>query len=506
MQEIIIEKPKDWPCNNREIWIENVYNALNEFIRNPNYKTKEILMSLCIHNNINEFSSRGQVRNCLYEVAMYNSLYELSHMINYHSVKIFIYRCLYDIIVINKCTSMALERNNNPIEGYNNLLPSLQLFYIVYYNVRQYKERNFVDELINVVNELQKNPQNNFENIFYAFLMLIYDISFNRAKNVLPIFDWNKVEIKKVLSKLIEMANKLNIDPLKRPFKGVFKLLLVNLILRSRDEGGRYLYKCVSDDTSNSSFQNNEIWMKDIKSLNDKREEIAISSLFVKKDWIKYDWAKSVKLKSKNTCFVTCFSNTLPSVRMQKEYGNNIYGYKTERIADVLSPIYINEKGTPFFSYVASFDVIYEQQKLKDELNYLCGIIDLFKITSQQKQELYNEFLQYWLLSYKDKKWSREKEKRFQLFLFPNDYHYIDYKIEKEYLKLKSTMFLYPDFILDNINYEKIKTNILEKTNAIAANDCFVCNNCLQVSYDNAWSEDNVCDICGSKEFIKIKR
>ena len=67
-------------------------------------------------------------------------------------------------------------------------------------------------------------------------------------------------------------------------------------------------------------------------------------------------------------------------------------------------------------------------------------------------------------------------------------------------------MFLYPDFILDNINYEKIKTNILEKTNAIAANDCFVCNNCLQVSYDNAWSEDNVCDICGSKEFIKIKR
>lgn len=496
MADKYVEKPKDWPANNQEIAIQRVLDALNSFIENPSYEKKEVLSSLCIQNDINEFNSVGLFRTTEYEMAMYNEIYLKATSIGFHDIKIFIYRCLYEVVVSNKMVNMMTGLNNDYLEMANYLFPALKLFYFAYFNMRQFKRGWFVDELLNVIDLWL--PHNKVDVVLNTFLNFIHDISYNKSKRVFPIFNFNRREIKKIYSKIVELANKGNINPLKRPFKGVFKLSLVNMILNSRNTNSEYLYKCVSDKTAEASLLNQEVWMSEIKKLNDKREEKAIANLFVNKQWLKHDWSKKAFLKPKNTCFVSCFSMNKPSKRMKKDYGKNVYGFKSERIAATLSPVWLNGK-LPFVSYVVAFDVIYERKILENELNYLCDIINEFNISDKEKNELYNEFLQYWLLSYKDKKWSHEKEKRFQLFIYPEDYKYLDFVIDKGFLKLKSTLFLYPDFILTNINYETIKENLLIKTKALAKNDYLFCETCLQVSYDYAYKDDIICNICGNK-------
>lgn len=499
----MVEKPKDWPANDREFAIERVSDVLNSFIESPNYETKELLSSLCIQNDLNEFSSRGLFRFTEYEIAMYNEIYLNATSIGFHDIKIFLYRCLYDVVVGHKMVNMMMRQENDYLAEIKYLFPELQLFYYSYFNMRQYKNGWFVDELINVVDIwLRVNDVNEVLRIFLSF---INDISYNKSKKVFPILNFSRSEIKKIYKKIIEISNKAKINPLERPFKGVFKLSLINLILNSRNTNSEYLYKCVSDNTAKASLKNQEVWMSEIKKLNDKREEKAISSLFQNKQWIKYDWAKKVSLKPRTTCFVTCFSKKKPSKRMKKDYGNNVYGFKSERMAGTLSPIWLNKK-YPCFSYVVAFDVIYERKVLEQELNYLCDIINNFDISNNDKNKLYNEFLQYWLLSYKDKKWSHEKEKRFQLFIYPDDYEYLDIIIEKGYLKLKSTLFLYPDFVLTNINHPILKENILIKANAIARDNYLFCENCLQVSYDYVLDDNEICDICGNKRVKKTTK
>jgi len=40
------EKPKDWPTNAREHDIELIEKAIDEFESNPNYKTREVLITM----------------------------------------------------------------------------------------------------------------------------------------------------------------------------------------------------------------------------------------------------------------------------------------------------------------------------------------------------------------------------------------------------------------------------------------------------------------------------
>lgn len=110
---------------------------------------------------------------------------------------------------------------------------------------------------------------------------------------------------------------------------------------------------------------------------------------------------------------------------MQKKYGSNTFGYKSDRIANLLSPITMYKQKVPMFDQVAFYDVIYSEDEAKKEINYLCKIIEMFSLTDEEKTCFCEEILEYWYLSFKDKKWEYESERRYQLFVF--DYKdYID--------------------------------------------------------------------------------
>ena len=194
---------------------------------------------------------------------------------------------------------------------------------------------------------------------------------------------------------------------------------------------------------------------------------------------------------------------------MLKEYGNNLFGFKTDKIADEISPIIIKSKyKIPQFGQVVCFDVLYSKTELKKEINFLLSIINQMLISDKEKAMFAQEILEYWIYSAKDSKWKDEKERRYQIFLYSN-YDYYELKEEDGFLKIKTGLFLYPDFINEeNINHSRIRVNIFDKYYATAIKEFIQCESCLNLDYDyfiNRHDEKTyTCKICGSSKHKKI--
>lgn len=157
---------------------------------------------------------------------------------------------------------------------------------------------------------------------------------------------------------------------------------------------------------------------------------------------------------------------------MKKRYGSCVFGYKSDRIANILSPIYEINGHNPMFDQVFCFDIIYDEQEAKDELNLVCQILDLFNLSEKDKTLFFENLLKYWYFSFKDKKWEYEKERRYELFYF--DYkNYMDLCIQDGFLKQKTTLYLYPDFLLTNNEKIHHKTGLrrMEKLNNVSNNN-----------------------------------
>lgn len=69
------QKPDDWPANDLEQRLENINNQVGEFKKDPNYKNKEILLSLISDYDLNQRSMLGLHRTTIYEVKILNELY-----------------------------------------------------------------------------------------------------------------------------------------------------------------------------------------------------------------------------------------------------------------------------------------------------------------------------------------------------------------------------------------------------------------------------------------------
>jgi len=190
-------------------------------------------------------------------------------------------------------------------------------------------------------------------------------------------------------------------------------------------------------------------------------------------------------------------------------YGQCVYGYKDERIAELLAPIWLRKgrdnKKMPFFSQVVAYDVIYDAQEAKQEINYLCSIIDRFELKLEEKKIFLEEILQYWILSVKDKKWEYERERRYVLFLY-DDYEYTELeRDDHRFLKLKTSLFILPDFILgDNPSKQYLKIMIDNKREAISTKDYMFCENCFSRNFDAVYDKQSVCPICESDNFYKV--
>ena len=69
-------RPNDWPQNGREARLDCIWDCLNEFEKNPSYKTREVLLAVVNDNDLNQYTSYGLMRYTEYEVELINSIYQ----------------------------------------------------------------------------------------------------------------------------------------------------------------------------------------------------------------------------------------------------------------------------------------------------------------------------------------------------------------------------------------------------------------------------------------------
>lgn len=509
-----ISEPADWPQNEREARLSNVLYAVEKFIEDPTYTNKELMISLITISDINEYSARGLVRVSDYEVAVLNQLYVYATFMCFYSLKVFVYNEIaYTVQNINAICKFPGNKKtvDDFFQNYSYMDTTLKMFMFSIHYFNYYKKTSLANEIINVVEMCIKSGGDKRLKYFsICYNMLLLDLSFHTTIKGIFIPEFNYREIKKLLKFAFKLIKDTNQNIIKSPLKGVLKITISNWILRARNNySENYFYKCMGDTSTSSSFTNHEVWMRSIQSLNDLREGRLIKDMFDSNDWINYEWAKNIKPKLTRKYYVNCFSRNKPNEKMLEEYGHNLFGFKTDKIADEISPIIINTKyRIPQFGQVICFDVSYSKTEVKKEINYLLSIIDLMMISDEEKTAFAQEISEYWIYSFKDSKWRHEKERRYQIFLYSN-LDYYELKEEDGFLKIKTGLYLYPDFInKENVNYSKIKVNIFDKYYAIAIKEFVQCENCLNLDYDfvvNGYDEEKyICKICGSSKHKKI--
>lgn len=512
-ENINVEKPDDWPQNQREANLSNILKATEDFYSSPSYKTKEIMASLINQTDLNELNELGLFRITSYEVAILNQLYFLATVINFDSLKVYLFGHIARFARMHKSIYNMRNHIGQDVDFYINeffyLMPSLKLFYLCYATFNYEKTRSLADTIVSVVKDfLNTDNGDAIDDIAFGYINMLKDLSNFSSAKIFSVLTFDRNELKKLFQLEAHLIIKTHQNIVKRPLRGVIKLTLRNWVLKSRNNY-RYseLYKCISNKAGYSALTNHEVWMQRIEYLNDKRENKVIKELFKNKQWIKNDWAKNIKFDLLENSYVCSYSKVAPNSKMKQKYGSNVFGYKSDRIADVLSPI-VTINGHPFVDQVACYDIIYNQEDAKEEINYLCDLINLFDISDKEKLEFLNDLLVYWYLSIKDKKWAYEHERRYQLFIF--DYKdYIDMSIDDRFLKIKSSVYLYPDFIFSEHSLKReVEMRRVEKLRSIAMSNYVFCHNCLQSDFDSDKLDSckQKCSICGSSdvEFVEL--
>ena len=503
------EKPTDWPANAIEAQLENIWNCINVFKEEPNYKNKEILISLFSAYDFNQQSQIGLFRTTKYEVSIINSLFLLASFHQIYTLKVYLYELIGKKTRIKKMASWVLgdQKDIDIIEFYG-LIPQLKLYYKLYQIYTIEKEMKFSEYLLEFANHLieLKEPEQRKEYTNY-YISLINDLSYFRCKKISQILTFSRDEILLLFEKIAKLLELNNEKPTISPLKGVLMTCLSNYILKSRNNYNEdYICKYISPINAEQSIQNQELWISTIEKLNDEREQKVVSEIFMDEQWNTYAWAQNINLSPTRKYYVTCFSKAINDIKMKKEYGSCVYGYKNDRIAELISPIRFlyNEQGEKFptFSQVISFDIIYDKELAIEELKFLCKIIDKFHISNDEKKNFLEEILQYWILSVKDEQWKDEKERRYIIFMYEG-YDYIETNITNpDYLKIKTSLLLEPDFILgENPVKEYLKYLANKKRKCIEVKPYLFCSECLNKDFDIVITETvTSCPICGNSD------
>lgn len=513
----VVDKPEDWPANAIECQLENIRTQLERFKEEPNYKNKEVLISLVSDYDLNQRSTLGLFRTTEYEVACINSLFIDSLMHQFNTLKTYLYELVGYKTRMQKIASWFPEGNTTlEVKEFEGLFPQLKLYYFTYQKFTVEKNKNYAEQLVEVIEDMIKYSQDNdSEDVFQemvasitnAYISLLNDISYFRCKKRTRILAFSRDEIY-MLFQLAAKLIRLNGDsPVVRPLKGVLMTSISNYILKSRNDYNEdYVCKYISAEVAEKSISNHQIWMSIIENLNDNREQRVVPELFEENGWNRYSWAKNIDFEPKRKYYVSSFCKSMNDSEMSKEYGACIYGYKDDRMAEVLAPIMFWNKRSekiPVFTQVVAFDVIYNREEAKKEIEFLCSIIDCFDMNDTDKTKFLEEILQYWILSVKDSKWSHEQERRYVLFMYDDyDYNEVDTS-DPKFLKLKTSLFIEPDFILGhNPVKDYIRMMVDDKRYAISMKPYMFCQNCLNRDFDiiAGYEKANICPICGSKD------
>lgn len=529
MERENIKKPDDWPKNDREWKTDALCDKLEEFKKNPNYITRERLLALVGEHDLNEYSSLGLERITDYEVAQLNYLYLASTAYHLNSIKVYLYDLITETTRIHKmatwCNPIIGKGSDEDlfIDAYNGLILPLKLYYLVYLKYTTEKSNNFSVQLISVVRGMitTDSDTESINNVTHAYVSMMNDLSYMRGSKKQVIWQFSREELKELFKLEAELMRLNKNSPIERPIKGVLMTQISNFILKSRNGYNEdYICKYLPQVVARESMKNHQIWMKSTKLLNDQREQKVIPELFQNTTWIKYDWARNIDFSETRTYYVSSFSKSVCSKYMQDEYGQCLYGYKNDRISELIAPIGIchlkKKKGIendmpetlerPYIGQVIAFDVLYNENEAREELQYLFSIIDLFNINDVDKKRFLEEIMQYWILSVKDPKWENERERRYVVFLY-EDYDYREIEIDDTFLKVKTTIFLMPDFIIgENPSKMEIMHQLGAKRHALSSKKYLLCNNCLFQDFDAGTIEmPNKCPVCGSGNIRMIK-
>lgn len=508
-------KPKDWPANEIEQQLDNIQEQVNAFKSDPCYVSKEILVSLVSAYDLNQRSMCGLLRTTEYEVACINSLYIEGSMLNFNGLKTYIYELVGAKTRMQKIASwFPIDKIDLNIKQFEGLLPGLYLYYITYQKFTVEKSKRYAEQLIDIVREALKDISYNstatkregIDSLTHAYITLLNDISYFRCIKRTGIWAFTRDEIFELFQLAGELISLQGDSPIRSPLKGVLMTCISNYILKSRHGYNEdYICKYISQEVAKKSVLNHQIWMSVINKLNDEREQRVIPELFDESDWNSYDWATNIDFSPTRQYYVSSFCKKLNDDSMAEKYGECIYGYKDDRMADILAPIiyYTTKNNThiPIFSQVVAFDVIYNRDEAKKEIEFLCSVINCFNISDDEKKSFLEEILQYWILSVKDSQWSYERERRYVLFMYNYDYLETVITSNHDFLKLKTSLFLMPDFILGkNPVKPYIEKMIDNKRKAISTKPYLYCKNCLNRDFDIVIKihTPETCPICGS--------
>ncbi|MCI9138926.1 MAG: hypothetical protein HFI78_04265 [Lachnospiraceae bacterium] len=399
-----------------------------------------------------------------YEVATINYLYMIgaAHQINL--LKVYLYDLITETTRLQKIMSWC-----NPVLGVNDeeaariityekgLMLPLKLYHFAYQKYTIEKEFSFAEQLISVVNGVLQvsTTEDEVDSITYAYSALLHDISNMHGNKKERIWEFTREELLELFNLEAKILKINNQSPIMRPTKGVLIMQISNFILKSRHNYNEdYICKYLPKNVAEESVTNHQIWMKKTELLNDKREQKVIPELFQDTSWVKYDWIKDIDFTATRTYYVSCFSKAINSNEMQKDYGQCLYGYKNDRIVDLIAPIGIMKLKKrnnanddlpdtierPYISQVIAFDVLYDETEAKKELEYLFDVINMFAMSDSEKKQFLQEILQYWILSVKDYEWQEEKERRYVIFLY-EDYDYKEVEVDDTFLKIKHLCF-----------------------------------------------------------------
>ncbi len=513
----VTDKPEKWPANAIECQLENILAQVDKFKKDPSYKNKEVLVSLVTDYDLNQRSMLGLFRTTEYEVASINTLFVEALFLQLNALKTYLYELIGYKTRMQKMVSWLPEIDATlQVDSFEGLFPQLKLYYLTYQKFTVEKNKNYAEQLIEVVENIaQCSKENDSEEVFQetvaclanAYISMLNDISYFRCVKRTSIWAFDRDEIFNLFQLAAKLVKFTGDSPVIRPLKGVLMTSISNYILKSRNDYSEdYICKYINSEVAKKSIVNHQIWMSLIENLNDEREQRVVPELFEEIGWNSHPWATNIDFLPKRKYYVSSFCKSMNDLEMKKDYGECIYGYKDDRMAEILAPIMYRHKKdgtkTPAFSQVVAFDVIYDREEAKKEIEFLCNLIECFNMSDEDKKSFLEEILQYWILSVKDPKWLHERERRYVLFMY-DGYDYCETDInDPKFLKLKTSLFIEPDFILgENPVKPYIRMMVDNKRNAISMKPYLFCADCLNRDFDVVAGSRKIhnCPICESR-------
>lgn len=512
----VVGRPWGWATRNlRELRVECVWTAIRDYYRDPNPMTRDVMLTHAFDCEFEDLPSDDSTAVSVYEVILVLRIYRAGCCFASSAVKLFAYHVVMEWVRIDQRWR----------QGRRNLFfPSLQLFYDVFAAyVSDGGNKSFYDYLECNVRERLKSVKDaaGLDKIEHAFVSLLMDVSCSLGAKRDVVFRIRREQLMGLIKLEAEILKRGGKRIMTRPLKGTLMIQLSYLILKSRGEVlPESVYKHISNDDLARALENGELWVRDVRDLNDKWEGIPARELVDELAVGGVKWLQGLDWEFHKSFYVACYSHE-GNPESLGSYGECVLAYNGDRLADFLGPIYLRvetlpapnggevKEGYPMLSQVAVLDVVYDRDQARNELAFLVECVDVLGNSNDEKRAFLGEILQYWKLSFKDhvereephREWCREKERRYVIFYY-EDYNYIHQRIEDRWLKMDSTVVLAPDAVLGPIpsgSKTMIRENLVMRYRHTSLDNYCLCGDCLARTYVRQLQSYTTCKMCGSK-------